>query len=187
MKLKTLFILTPILALSLACSIFVGGPDYLNETIPASTAEVEGVQTQIANALLDGATSGFVTVKFSESQVTSLVAAKLDAMDSPPFTDPQVTLRDGQMKIYGKINRGYFTANVLITVNVGVDPETGTPTIEIASADFGPFPAPEGLNSAVSAMVAEEFTGYLGPVAVGFRLEAISIANGIMTITGRIK
>jgi hypothetical protein len=53
--------------------------------------------------------------------------------------------------------------------------------------DFGPFPAPEGLNSTVSAFVQEAFTGALGPAAIGFRLETVTIADGVMTLTGRIK
>ena len=68
-----------------------------------------------------------------------------------------------------------------------MDEVTGQPKIEIASADFGPIPAPEGVNSAVSAIIDEVFTGSLGPVAVGFRLESITIADGVMTLTGRIK
>jgi len=59
--------------------------------------------------------------------------------------------------------------------------------MQIVSADFGPVPAPEGINNAVSAIIDEAFTGSFGPVAVGFRLETITIADGIMTLTGRIK
>jgi hypothetical protein len=36
-------------------------------------------------------------------------------------------------------------------------------------------------------MVREAYTGSLGPVATGLRIEGISIANGIMTVTGRIR
>ena len=61
------------------------------------------------------------------------------------------------------------------------------PLIEIASSDFGPFPAPEGLKNALTAMITEAYTGSLGPVATGLRIETISIANGVMTITGRVR
>src|SRR5688572_188793 len=115
------------------------------------------------------------------------MAERLSQQTKPPFTDPQVLLRNGQMLMYGKIKRGWFTANMLITMNVNIDPTTGTPKIEVASADFGPFPAPAGINNAMSAILDEAFTGSFGPVAVGFRLETIAIADGIMTITGRIK
>jgi hypothetical protein len=104
----------------------------------------------------------------------------------PLITDPQVYLRDGQMQIFGKTRQGIFTANIGIIVEVGVD-EDGKPKIEIVSADFGPFPAPEGLNNAISALIQEAYAGAAGPVATGLRIQTISIAGGMMTITGRIR
>jgi hypothetical protein len=112
---------------------------------------------------------------------------KMQQQSNPPFTDPQVLLRNGQMQMYGKVKQGMFDANILITMNVGIDELTGQPKIEITSADFGPLPAPEGINAAMNAIINEAFTGSLGPVAVGFRLESIAIADGLMTLTGRIK
>ena len=176
-----------LLLTSLACSVFVGGPDYPEQTVTASPDEALSMQAQIEQALLAGAESGIVTLQITESQLTSFMAQKMQEQGNPPFTEPQVLLRNGQMLLYGKINRGMFDANMLITMNVNIDPATGMPKIEIASADFGPIPAPEGVNSAISTIIDEAFTGSLGPVAIGFRLESISIADGVMTLTGRIK
>jgi hypothetical protein len=145
------------------------------------------MQTQVEQALTAGAETGVVTLQITESQLTSYITLKMQEQGNPPFIEPQALLRNGQMQMYGKINRGTFTANMLITMNVSIDQTTGLPKIEIASADFGPFPAPEGLNTAISAAIGEAFTGTLGPVALGFRLESITIADGIMTMTGRIK
>jgi hypothetical protein len=182
----TIFITTLVLA-SLACTIFVGGPDYPAQTIPASPDEVTNMQNQISDALAAGAESGVITLQITESQLTSYMTVKMQEKENPPFTDPQVLLQNGQMQIYGKIARGVFTANMLITMNVGIDQTTGMPTITITAADFGPFPAPEGLNSAVSTVIQEAFTGSFGPVATGLRIESISIADGVMTLVGRIK
>ncbi len=171
----------------LACSIFVGGPDYPAQTVPASADELQAMKTQIEEALLAGAESGIVALQITESQLTSYLAQKMQESQSPLFTDPQVLLRNGQMQVYGKFNRGLFAANMLVVMNVSVDPVANQPKIEVVSADFGPFPAPEGFNAAVSAALDEAFTGSLGPVAIGFRLESIAIADGVMTLTGRIK
>jgi len=190
MKTKTfslLFFFILLLLTSLACTIFVGGPDYPAQTVPVSTDEVLSMQEQIEQAFLAGAESGIVTLQITENQLTSYTTQKMQDQANPPFTEPQVLLRNGQMQMYGKINRGMFAANMLITMNVTVDPDTSLPKIEIASADFGPIPAPEGLNAAISAVIDEAFTGSMGPVATGFRIESISIADGIMTLTGRIK
>lgn len=188
----TIFLLTLILT-SLACTIFVGGPDYSSlPTIPVSTEITQSIQDEVARAFEEGMTTGTVTMNFNEAQLTSYIASRLQndpnmQQDSKPLiTDPQVYLRDGQMQIYGKTQQGMFAANIGIIVSVGVD-ETGQPEIEIVSADFGPMPAPEGLKDAISAVVREAYTGSLGPVATGLRIDTITIADGIMTISGRIR
>lgn len=188
-----IFLLTLILT-SLACTVFVGGPDYSNlPTIPVSAEAIQSMQDEVKRAFTEGAQTGTVTLNFTEEQITSYLAVRLKSDPSmqqdnkePLITDPQVYLRDGQMKIYGKTKQGMFTANIGIIVDVGVD-ENGQPKIDIASADFGPLPAPKGLTAAIAAMVREAYTGSLGPVATGLRIESISIADGIMTITGRIR
>jgi hypothetical protein len=166
--------------------MFVGGPEYPEGAIPVSAEAVESLRTQIQAAVLAGAESGTVTLQISEQQITSYIAFRLAAQENPLLQSPQVYLRDGRMQIYGKVVRGYFIANVLVELNVSVD-EQGQPRIEIANADFGPFPAPEGLKQSLTALITEAYTGSLGPVATGFRLETISIANSLMTVTGRIR
>jgi hypothetical protein len=188
-----LFFLSLVLT-SLACVIFVGGPDYSNlPPIPVSADAAASIQAEIQRAVQAAADTGVITVNLTEPQITSYLASRLQTDPSlqqadkkPLITDPQVYLRDGQMQIYGKTQQGVFTANIGILVNMGVD-ANGQPQIDITSADFGPFPAPEGIKDAVTAMVREAYTGSLGPVATGLRIESISIANGVMTITGRIR
>ena len=161
--------------------------------VPVSTEAAQSMQDEVKRAFEEGATIRHDQAKPYRPQITSYIAARLQsdprlttAMNKPLITDPQVYLRDGQMQIYGKTQQGMFTANIGIIVNVGVD-ENGQPKIEIASADFGPLPAPEGLRIAIAAMVREAYTGSLGPVATGLRIENISIADGVMTVSGRIR
>ena len=187
-----IFLITLLLT-SLACTIFVGGPDYSElAPIPASPADADALREQIRQAFEAGLTTGTVSFTITESQITSVLAQRLQSDPNlqtekkPMITDPQVYLRDGQMKIYGKTQQGMFTANIGIIVNVGVN-EQGEPKIEITSADFGPFPVPEGIKEAMTAMISEAYTGSLGPVATGLRIETITIADGNMTIAGRIR
>jgi len=189
----TLF-LTILVLTSLACTVFVGGPDYSSlPPIPVSAEAAESIKAEIQRAIEAAAQTGVITVNLTEPQITSYLAARLQTDPSlqqsdkkPLITDPQVYLRDGQMQIYGKTQQGMFTANIGILVNMGVD-VNGQPQIDVVSADFGPFPAPEGLKDAITAMVREAYTGSLGPVATGLRIETISVANGVMTVTGRIR
>ena len=187
-----LFLVTLVLA-SLACTVFVGGPEYSDRApIAVSNEAAESLKEEIERAFEAGVTSGEVTINITETQITSVLALRLQTdpnmqQDQKPLiTDPQVYLRDGQMQIFGKTRQGMFAANIGVIVSVGVD-ENGKPKIEIVSADFGPLPAPEGINNAISAMIQEAYTGSVGPAATGFRIQNITIANGLMTITGRIR
>ncbi len=187
-----IFLLTLVLA-TLACTMNVGGPDYSTlPTVPVSTEYAKSIQDQVQQAFREGAQTGTVTLKLTEQQLTSYIAERLQTdprlqrNGQPLISDPQVYLRNGQMQIYGKTQQGPFTANIGIILNVGVD-ENGQPKVDIASADFGPLPAPEGLRDTIAAMIREAYTGSLGPVATGLRIENISIADGEMTVSGRIK
>src|SRR5829696_7067172 len=186
--------LVSLVLMSLACTVFVGGPDYSSlPPIPVSNEAVESIGAELQRAIEAGAQTGVITVNLTEPQISSYLAARLQTDPSlqqtdkkPLITEPQVYLRDGQMQIYGKTQQGMFAANIGIIVSMGVD-ANGEPQIEVVSADFGPFPAPEGLKDAITAMVKEAYTGSLGPVATGLRIESITTANGIMTVTGRVR
>jgi hypothetical protein len=188
-----LFFLLTLVLISLACTMNVGGPDYSNlPAVPVSTEYAQSIQDEVQRAFQEGAQTGTIKLNLTEQQLTSYIAAKLQSdprlqqNGQPMITDPQVYLRDGQMKIYGKTQQGPFTANIGVVVDVGVD-ENGQPKVDIASADFGPLPAPAGLRDTVAAMIREAYTGSLGPVATGLRIESIQIADGVMTVSGRIK
>lgn len=178
-------VLSTTLMFTLACTIFVGGPEIPQPPIPFSPEAVVALQEQIKSAVA-GAVNGEVTLQINEVQLTSYLTYKLLEDPSPMFTEPQVYLRDGQMRVYGKTKQGNFVANIGIILAVGVD-ETGQPELQLVSADFGPLPLPEGLNKAITAIIEEAYTGALGPVATGFRITSITIADGTMTIVGRIR
>ena len=176
----------PLALAALACTIFVGGPDYPATPVAVSSEAVGSLNDQISAAETAAADSGTLTLTINESQITSLLAAKLDEQSDPFITNPQVYLRDGTIQIYGKAVQGNLQANVRIVLSATVGPD-GKPLIAVSSTDFGPLPAPASLNDAISSMVDEAFTGAVGPAAIGFRLESITIADGVMTLTGRIK
>ena len=186
MRTQTFLIVALTTVTTLACTIFTGGPDIPEQPIPVSTEAVDSLQQQIKEAVTAGAQSGVVTLFITETQLTSYLAFKLGDSEDAMFTDPQVYLRDGQMRIYGKSKQGMFTANVGIVLQVGAD-ENGDPKLELASADFGPFPLPDGLNDALTALIEEAYTGSLGPVATGMRIKSITIADGVMAIIGQVR
>jgi len=185
-KLPLFFALISLVLATLACSMNIGGPDYPESEIPISQQAVESMKSQFKNAIEAGATGNTVILTVTEAQITSLIALKLESQSDPFFTEPQVRLRNGKMTIYGKATQGYFWATVKIVVAVGVD-EQGQPDIKIESADFGPFPVPSGFSNVFAATIEEAYTGAVGPVATGFRIEQIGIQDGFMVMAGKVK
>jgi hypothetical protein len=184
---QVVFALLALLFATLACTMHVGGPDYPETKIPVSAEEVDSMRAQFEAAIAAAvASGGDVILTITETQITSFLALKMEGQNNPLFTDPQVHLRDGTMQIYGKATQGYFVANVKVVVRVGVD-EAGEPDIQIISADFGPLPAPETINATLSAIIKEAYTGAIGPVATGFRIEQIGIRDGFMVMSGKVK
>jgi uncharacterized protein YpmS len=183
-KTKVLLLLAGILLVMLACTIFIGGPDYPSTRIPVSTEAVGEFRSTMEAAVAAGALSGELTITITEEQLTSYLAMKLQEQAKPFLTDPQVTLRDGQIKVFGTAQQGYFEATISIVLTAGVS-DTGELFIEVSSIDFGPLPVPEGIRDAISATIEEAYTGAIGPAATGLRLETVQIEDGVMTITGR--
>ncbi len=186
MKKAILGALCALVAATLACSIFVGGPNYPEDTGPVPTETGLTLEQEIQKALAAGAQTGVVTFNLTAAQLTSYLVTASAGHTDPTIENPRVYLQDGHMLVYARVTSGIFTANVSLTMQASVD-ANGQPQITIEKTDFGPFAAPQGLNDTATAFVREAFTGWLGPVATGFRLENITIGNGVMTVTGRIK
>lgn len=163
-----------------------GGPEYPETNIPVSPAIVEDMEVQIKAAFEAGAEGGPIIITFTESQLSSLLSQKFESEEDPFFTEPQVLLRDGKMTVYGKATQGYLTATIKAVILILVD-EYGQPDMQIESADFGPLPVPETLSSGLTATLKEAYTGAVGPMATGFRIEKIAIGDGYLTILGRVK
>jgi hypothetical protein len=183
---KSIYPLITLAGLTLSCSIFIGGPVYPTVSVPVPTNDQQSLQSNVEKAISESTQTGIVSLQITENQLTSYLTSKIEAQTNPIISEPQVFLREGQIKIFGKAESGIFTANVSVIAQVMVDMD-GQPEFNITQTDLGPLPTPQGVNKAISALVHEAFMGSLGPIATGFRVESISISDGLMTIKGRIK
>jgi hypothetical protein len=184
---RILLVLGVLASTTLGCTINLGGPALPVDTIAVSPDAAAQAKQEFKAAVENaGSAGGSVTFELPEVQLTSLLAERLAGQTDPILSDPQVYLRDGQIKIYGKAQRGLFAATVGIIVSAGVDPD-GKPSLTLVSADFGPLPAPQGLGNAITDLVNEAYTSALGPVATGFRMESLSVQDGSVTLTGHVR
>jgi len=175
-----------LLLAALACQFNLGGPTPSGQPIPVSTEAAGSLQQQFQQALQNPGQNGQITLSINETQLTSLLAAKLATTQDPIISNPQVYLQNGQIQLFGQASRGYFTANVGIVLTATVD-ANGQPLVEISSANFGPIPVPQNLDQSISSLVQEAYTGALGPLATGFALDSIVISDGVMTLTGHAR
>lgn len=180
-------LILPLLAAAvLACTANLGGPP-----LPAAPPDVSDVAaTEAAEAWADGlaaaVSTGKITVILTEAQLTSALTRRLAAQDEPLLRSPSVLLRDGTIQIYGLAQQGPFEVSVRLEIApvLSGDGELG---FELASADFGPFPASEGLRAGVSSMLSEVLVGSLGTLATGIRVTSVAVANGELAIVAELR
>ncbi len=170
----------------IACTINIGGPTYPGQSIPVSTEAAGEIQQVVQTAVSAAGASGQITLVFTETQLTSFLYYRLNAQPQPLFENPQVFLQDGQIRIFGTAHKGYFLATISIILSAGVN-DQGQLNLALTSADFGPLPIPSGISEAITSIIQEAYTGAIGPMATGFRLESVTIENGTMTIIGATK
>jgi len=171
---------------SVACSVFVGGPPMPDPAISASPDALQTLQSDLAQAMLEGLLNGTVALTFTEEQVTAYLASWLSAQKNPILTDPQVDFGEQEIIVYGQAHPWIFVANAAAAVRFEVD-NSGLPRVAISSVQVGPVPLPKVFRDSIAAAADEALTGYLGPVATGFRLESIDISGGLMTVSGRLR
>ena len=169
----------------LACTVNIGGPAYPTAAIAISTEAVGELQSTLEAAVSAVPPSGQITLNITESQLTSYLAYQLQAQSQPILSNLQVYLQEGQIQLYGTAHEGYFEATAGAVLTAGVD-DQGQLKIDLTSANFGPLPVPAGFLEVITTAIKEAYTSALGPVASGFRLDSINVADGKMTIIGRI-
>lgn len=174
--------ITLLAALACASPLAVGGPTPEYEPIPVST-ESAGALLNKFSAL--SAASGEVTVSITESELTSYLAEQLAAQPDAKFTNPQIYLRDGEMKLYSTVIADNFTANALVVMKAAV--ENGQMTIGLEKADFGPVPMPQGMLSSLTSSINDKLLSLIAKLPAGVAIKAITIAEGNLTLTAVIK
>lgn len=168
---------------TIACQIHLGGPKAPGEPIPTATNDLSEVWEAAISAAL---TTGKVMVILDEVQLTTFIAQRLEADETPVLHQPQVYLRQNAIQVFGTTERDFIKANVLLAITPLVDPD-GNITLELTTAEFGPIPAPKALKETISAVLTEAFTGSFGSLATGIRVTTLAINDGQLAIVGELR
>lgn len=185
---RSLFLVLIVLVFaSLACNLpGAGAPNAEVPQIPVSTEAVQDLETQVQQAAATAQSGQATTVTIDESQITSLVAFELQKQPEPILRDPQVLLRDGQVQLLGNVSQSGMELPLKMALNVSADAD-GRPQYEVTSANLGPLPMPDSLLNQATAQIDAAIGGELASVTNDMFIENITIADGLMTITGRLR
>ena len=175
-----------LLLVSMACNLINRSEPAATATIPVSTEALDSLNKDIQDAGKQIESSGQATLTIDEQELTSLIAFEIQEQETPIFQDPQVYLRDGQIKILGKVQQGNTMATLELVLTVSADID-GHPDFQLVSAKLGPLPLPDVLLQQISDQLDATFTSKIEPRMDNIFIEKITIADGVMTIQGHTR
>lgn len=170
----------------LACNLFPQVPEIPKETIPVTTEAVEDLQKELQEAAQVAQETGKISVSISEPELTSLLTFELQKQSNLPLTQTQVYLREGLILVTGIVQQEETSLPVSIAVAVSVTAE-GRPSFSISAAQLGSLPLPQPMVEQFSAEMERAFQENISPRMGEMVIETITIADGVMTISGRTR
>lgn len=181
-----LAILASLMLAALACNLGASRTEATPTALPASP-DSPGDLGQSVEATLEGMPSGAqVELEISEQELTALVAEEMESQDENPIQDPEVQLREGQIRFLATVERQGFGLPAEVVMSVQPD-ERGRPDFDVLSATIGPLPVPGSVTSELESGLNETFAAEIESRAPNTHIESIVISEGVMTITGRIQ
>lgn len=171
---------------TIACQLQLGGPTAPDIPAIAPSDTTQPLDQAWDSALEAAEQTGEVQFIVNESQLNAFLGQRLEAGAAPFLMQPEVYLRQGQIQIYGVTTQAGVEARVHLAIAPILDSD-GRLGFEIASADFGPLPAPDALKDAISKVLSEAMTGTLASFAMGVQVTSIAISDGQMAIVGKLR
>jgi uncharacterized protein YpmS len=175
-KRRLLWIFIVLILASLACRLPVRGAQETKESPPLATDALINPQVIVQ-------TPGHISLTVDEAELTSMLAAELQKQQEPIIQDPQVYLREGQMKITGKVQQAGLTADLQIALTISVT-QDGRLSFQLLSAQLGPFPLSQEIMDSISKQLDAAFVTNINPRFEDVFIESVTIANGQMVIQG---
>jgi uncharacterized protein YpmS len=186
---RKFLILVAILAVAtatLACNLGRRAAETPAPLIPVSTEAVQSLEETAVNSYNELQQTGEVNLTVTEEQLTSMVALELEQQGADGISNPQVFLRDGQIQLTGDVQTQGISATARMAMEVDID-GNGRPSLQIVSANIGPFPVPDSLIENVETRLNQAFLNELDERAPNLVVESVVIADGSMTITGHTR
>ena len=170
---------------SLACQMPISAAQQDQTPIPVTTEAAGQFEEQLATAAAELEQTGQVTVIFSESQLTSFFAQQLPTSGDVILTDPQVILREGKIEVTGKASVGSISTDAMVILQPYID--QGNIRFTIDEGKFGSIPMPDVTLNFLSETINQNMDYFTTVNGRKFWLEAITIADGLTTLSGSLE
>jgi len=188
-RISFFFILFILVLAALACNAG-NNPPALPTSLPAIPTLDPNLSDKFEDewqkSLAEAIATGNFTVTITEGQLTEFINRKNDENQNSTLSDIQVFLRDGQIQIYSTAANDSGSTTLEIVATVGVSPE-GVLQIDVVSAKLGPFPVPDPMLEGISQSINDALNGQGTTGSDKIQIESIVIADGFMTISGKIQ
>jgi hypothetical protein len=182
-----LVVVTLLVAAALACNFNL--PSVSGPAAPCSVTTSKEAADRLAERIRvasqkDGET---VTITATSEELSSLIEQSLNesqqsSEDTLKLENAVVCFQDGKMSLHGTVSPdGQTKVNALITVTPSVS--NGKVAITVNSFEVGPIPVPESLREQIGEQISETLNERLDKIS----LSAISISDGEMTLTGKVR
>jgi len=124
--------------------------------------------------------SGIVTIRVTESQVSSYLALNFSKETSEFLSNPQILFEPGKVHIYGTLQSSVFPVDGRVISEIIL--VNKTPQVKIASAEFGFLPVPANLLSSLADQINKAILKDYQKTNPDYQFESIVISTGWATI-----
>lgn len=170
---------------ALACSLFRPGALPPTPT-PVSTAEMQAMETEVHSAAGTAAAGGEVHLEFTEGQLTAAANNELQAQGETRIKDVQIGLNSGQVELSGLVNQNGIELPLTILMKITIN-DQGQPHSQVVSGKVGMFAIPDNMLKQITDQVDQMITSQLQANGGNLFVESLTIENGKMNITARMK
>lgn len=179
------FLMTLLVLVGLACSLPVNrSNDKQLDSTEVPVVVGPALEDQMATAAAELSATGQVTVVFTEAQLANYMAERLSTNTDAPLVNPQVLLRDGQIVVSGDLTVAFVKATATFTLRPYID--NGRLQVELVDAKMGSIPIPDDTLTTLTNTINQNLSGLTTIENRQFTLEQVVVADGTITLSGRL-
>jgi hypothetical protein len=172
------FSLSLLVAFTIVACTAAGSPTLPGGPVEVSSEAAQRVEAKLVEALTLNPNEQFI-LRFTDKEVTSYLALKLEETTAPPITDPQIRFTKGKIYVAGKLtNLGPIQVRAMIVAAPRIMGDQMV--IDIESVYLGPITAPSTLLDSLSQTIDEAFE----EAQVNLKITQVEVFESEIVIVG---